>query len=145
MMNSLAKSFCNCCVKRDEFEYQAPPQHIGGYTAAVASSSRQRQASARTSLGGLDTGPCIVCREAPATTMCQPCGHVLACFKCSLRYSTADGRGVHPDTRCPCCKQKVRSFQRVFTQSPASVAARAAEATRSSRSVVPSACCVENS
>mmetsp|Transcript_38160 Transcript_38160/g.61547 ORF Transcript_38160/g.61547 Transcript_38160/m.61547 type:complete len:172 (-) Transcript_38160:48-563(-) len=137
MGQSPGRAFCTCCVKRED-EYQGLPQygHSSAYSMATYSSSSatktplhsQRQlqttpwasqAPSAPATQGLSTGPCIVCREASANTICLPCGHLLVCFSCSLRYAMSDGSGLHPDTRCPRCKQAVRSFQRVFMQSHA--------------------------
>mmetsp|Transcript_46672 Transcript_46672/g.107870 ORF Transcript_46672/g.107870 Transcript_46672/m.107870 type:complete len:133 (+) Transcript_46672:36-434(+) len=118
-----AKAMCTCCVKR-EMEYQGIPPA----TSSSLSSSRYQAGTP-----GLSTGPCIVCQQAPANTVCQPCGHLLVCFRCSLRYAMADGSGTHPDTRCPVCKQSVKNFQRVFTQSPAALS-RYSEGSRTASS-----------
>mmetsp|Transcript_68201 Transcript_68201/g.127303 ORF Transcript_68201/g.127303 Transcript_68201/m.127303 type:complete len:165 (+) Transcript_68201:97-591(+) len=106
-------AICTCCVKRD-YEYQGEQQPYRGRPSYASSGSHSALGSAQS----LSTGPCIVCREGAANTICLPCGHLLICFRCSLRYVLADG-SLHPDVRCPCCKQQVSSFQRVFTQSPA--------------------------
>lgn len=91
---------CNCCGSRGQ-EFQ------GTSMQGVSQSLR-----------GSDTGSCIICKQAGANTICLPCGHLLVCFRCSLRYG--DGAAVRSDIRCPTCKQPVQSFQRVFTQSTAS-------------------------
>mmetsp|Transcript_28062 Transcript_28062/g.52622 ORF Transcript_28062/g.52622 Transcript_28062/m.52622 type:complete len:132 (+) Transcript_28062:64-459(+) len=62
------------------------------------------------------TGPCIVCRQVAADTVCLPCGHLLVCFRCSQRYEIAEGV-FHPDTRCPMCKQSVQRFQKALLPS----------------------------
>mmetsp|Transcript_109337 Transcript_109337/g.189756 ORF Transcript_109337/g.189756 Transcript_109337/m.189756 type:complete len:150 (-) Transcript_109337:193-642(-) len=116
---SPAEAMCVCCTKRDFSEYQEgrPRYALPSATASPYSSGDFPAAPL-----GLSTGPCIICREASANTICLPCGHLLVCFRCSLRYVVNDGSGLIPDVRCPACKQSVQSFQRVFTQSPAALA-----------------------
>eukprot|EP00930_Biecheleria_cincta_P090532 TRINITY_DN79927_c0_g1_i1.p1 TRINITY_DN79927_c0_g1~~TRINITY_DN79927_c0_g1_i1.p1 ORF type:complete len:154 (+),score=12.26 TRINITY_DN79927_c0_g1_i1:45-464(+) len=114
-MGGTSSSVCACCTtRRPGYGYeQDVPMYLMhprtsqplGYQAAPPVDSHT-------------TGTCIVCRETSANTACLPCGHLLVCFRCSLRYVLADGCGVHPDTRCPCCKESVKSFQRVFLQAP---------------------------
>mmetsp|Transcript_102614 Transcript_102614/g.203712 ORF Transcript_102614/g.203712 Transcript_102614/m.203712 type:complete len:119 (-) Transcript_102614:72-428(-) len=111
-MARLCVAVAGCCVKREE-EYQGLlPRH-----PSPPSDSDSPGVWRNRSIGQ-DTGPCIVCREAPADTACQPCGHVLACFGCSQRYVAADGSAIHPDARCPCCRRPVRGFQRIRTRPP---------------------------
>mmetsp|Transcript_22920 Transcript_22920/g.53643 ORF Transcript_22920/g.53643 Transcript_22920/m.53643 type:complete len:156 (-) Transcript_22920:97-564(-) len=110
---SAQSALCTCCVKR-EYEYQGEMPYRGRPSYSSSNSLHSAPSTAQS----LSTGPCIVCREGAANTICLPCGHLLICFRCSLRYVLADG-SLHPDVRCPCCKQQVSSFQRVFTQTPA--------------------------
>eukprot|EP00931_Biecheleriopsis_adriatica_P097315 TRINITY_DN71080_c0_g1_i1.p1 TRINITY_DN71080_c0_g1~~TRINITY_DN71080_c0_g1_i1.p1 ORF type:complete len:157 (-),score=4.23 TRINITY_DN71080_c0_g1_i1:72-485(-) len=137
----MGQRVCTCCVKR-ELEFQEVPafrrptgQELGAYTirprlpygelrsqvpSGSAASSPYEQAAEVNSMRaaqGLPAGPCIVCREVGANTICLPCGHLLVCYRCSLRYVLSDGSGLHPDTRCPCCKQSVKSFQRTLLHS----------------------------
>eukprot|EP00928_Gymnodinium_smaydae_P005561 TRINITY_DN11893_c0_g1_i3.p2 TRINITY_DN11893_c0_g1~~TRINITY_DN11893_c0_g1_i3.p2 ORF type:complete len:206 (-),score=13.59 TRINITY_DN11893_c0_g1_i3:104-721(-) len=128
MGGARSRNLMPCCLRRD-LEYQEPPllysqppgfpRHdaCGG---AVGSRAMPGVAPVPQPPGamGYGTGPCIVCRDNAANTICLPCGHLLVCFRCSLRYSMPDG-GLHPDTSCPLCRQSVRSFQRVLLQSPA--------------------------
>eukprot|EP00929_Paragymnodinium_shiwhaense_P123183 TRINITY_DN9671_c0_g4_i1.p1 TRINITY_DN9671_c0_g4~~TRINITY_DN9671_c0_g4_i1.p1 ORF type:complete len:174 (+),score=21.08 TRINITY_DN9671_c0_g4_i1:121-642(+) len=89
--------------------------------------------------GGHGTGPCIVCKKVPANSICLPCGHLLVCFGCSLRYQMPNGV-LHPDTCCPCCNQQVQSFQRIYMQTQAvalSGALQPAEARRWGMSAPP--------
>mmetsp|Transcript_65367 Transcript_65367/g.170111 ORF Transcript_65367/g.170111 Transcript_65367/m.170111 type:complete len:141 (+) Transcript_65367:80-502(+) len=127
-----ARAVCSCCVQRDQGEYQGPSWIGGGAgarqeLASYGSSGRRHSAgsgggggclaaSASASDGwGLNTGLCIVCKQSSASTACLPCGHILVCYPCSMRYDMPNG-AVHPDTRCPCCKTPVQQFHRVFTQ-----------------------------
>ena len=113
---------CTCCLKR-EAEFQELPRVLSDPRARAA---HAQPAQARQGLqgplsgpagpaGGLATGSCVVCRDVSANTMCLPCGHLLICYRCSLRYALPDG-SLHPDVRCPNCKVSVKSFQRVLLQ-----------------------------
>eukprot|EP00747_Dinoflagellata_sp_TGD_P072680 gnl/TRDRNA2_/TRDRNA2_157582_c0_seq1.p1 gnl/TRDRNA2_/TRDRNA2_157582_c0~~gnl/TRDRNA2_/TRDRNA2_157582_c0_seq1.p1 ORF type:complete len:212 (+),score=8.91 gnl/TRDRNA2_/TRDRNA2_157582_c0_seq1:61-696(+) len=86
--------------------FPPPKGHYGGHLNGTAGSY------------GLNTGSCIICNQADANTVCLPCGHLLICYRCSLRYQLPDGSGLHPDVRCPRCKQSVKQFQRILTQAP---------------------------
>ena len=99
----MGQRVCTCCLKR-EVEYQELPRMID--------TQRAPQPNPTT---GLVAGVCVVCRDVAANTMCLPCGHLLICYRCSLRYALPDG-SLHPDVRCPNCKVAVKSFQRVFLQ-----------------------------
>ncbi|CAL1160905.1 unnamed protein product [Cladocopium goreaui] len=124
---------CTCCLKREQ-EYQELPRYHsmsrgtlqtlqGSRGYAAGSASRAPPAAAPEESGGLglSTGSCILCHEVAANTMCLPCGHLLICFRCSLRYALPDGSGLVPDIRCPTCKKSVQSFQRVFFQTAATM------------------------
>mmetsp|Transcript_8897 Transcript_8897/g.19567 ORF Transcript_8897/g.19567 Transcript_8897/m.19567 type:complete len:179 (+) Transcript_8897:117-653(+) len=139
MGGGIAPAVCSCCTKRDELEYQDLPPGGGrpidrrqfgerSWNGSMQNGNMQgHSASSSGQLAGqqpLGTGPCILCREAPANMVCLPCGHLLVCFRCSLRYVMSDGSSLHPDICCPSCKQHVHNFQRVYLQSPASMQAR---------------------
>eukprot|EP00435_Cladocopium_sp_Y103_P050150 s1097_g15.t1 len=127
---------CTCCLKREQ-EYQELPRYhsIGRGTLQTLQGSRVSYAAGSTSSRataaapppeesnglGLSTGSCILCHEVAANTMCLPCGHLLICFRCSLRYALPDGSGLYADIRCPTCKKSVQSFQRVFFQTAATM------------------------
>eukprot|EP00930_Biecheleria_cincta_P019006 TRINITY_DN14631_c0_g1_i1.p1 TRINITY_DN14631_c0_g1~~TRINITY_DN14631_c0_g1_i1.p1 ORF type:complete len:197 (+),score=16.07 TRINITY_DN14631_c0_g1_i1:45-593(+) len=135
---------CTCCVKRDAGEYQELP-HLyrnpymsqssdasasTSYWASYQASEAAKPDAAPPAPLSLHTGHCIICREAPANTICLPCGHLLVCFRCSLRYARSDGSGTLPETRCPTCKQQVTNFQRVFLQSTSTVRSYATSGTQ---------------
>jgi len=127
---------CTCCLKR-EAEFQELPRVLSDPRARHGPHASHAQA--RQGLGpagpapagpaGLATGSCVVCREVAANTMCLPCGHLLICYRCSLRYALPNG-SLHPDVRCPNCKVSVKSFQRVLLQT-ASTMTRHGQKTRS--------------
>ncbi|CAE7454753.1 unnamed protein product [Symbiodinium natans] len=100
---------CTCCLTR-EAEFQELPR-----LPRMLDAPRAPQQMQPAPTPGLATGTCVVCREVAANTMCLPCGHLLICYRCSLRYALPNG-SLHPDVRCPTCKVSVKSFQRVFLQ-----------------------------
>ncbi|CAJ1454832.1 unnamed protein product [Effrenium voratum] len=103
------KAACTCCFKRaDEHQLQMSSLHPRRRMDVFNTSQAPGRPMVR-------TGPCILCREASADTVCLPCGHLLVCFRCSRRYYIEDR--MHPDTRCPVCKQTVQHFQRALLQS----------------------------
>lgn len=128
---------CPCCVRRDrEPAYDGnlgvgvPPyggsfSYAGSYDGYSVPGTPQASRIAPHGQGcgvsGFSTGPCIRCKEEGANTLCIPCGHLLLCFRCSLGYTMPDGT-LHPDMRCPVCKQQVLYFQRALPQSPAALA-----------------------
>merc|ERR1739841_209831 len=97
--------------------FSAAPDGVAVGGGACASSS----GLSTSNIPGTNTGACIICREAGCDTVCLPCGHLLICFRCSLRYVLPNGN-LDPSVRCPCCKQSVQTFQRVFLQSPNAMA-----------------------
>ena len=119
---------CTCCLKR-EAEFQELPRVLSDPRARHASQAQARHVLGPAGPQGLATGSCLLCREVAANTMCLPCGHLLICYRCSLRYALPDG-SLHPDVRCPNCKVSVKSFQRVLLQT-ASTMTRHGQKTRS--------------
>mmetsp|Transcript_54154 Transcript_54154/g.86103 ORF Transcript_54154/g.86103 Transcript_54154/m.86103 type:complete len:122 (+) Transcript_54154:59-424(+) len=112
----MGATYSACCASRDSghsmeptWSQQPMPPHVNAFpvrlNAGMSSRSRIQDA-------------CIVCKKAAANTMCLPCGHLLICFQCSLRYVRADASGLHSNVRCPCCKKEVESFQRVVSAPP---------------------------
>lgn len=118
---------CTCCLKR-EAEFQELPRVLSDPRARHASQAQARHVLGPAGPQGLATGSCLLCREVAANTMCLPCGHLLICYRCSLRYALPDG-SLHPDVRCPNCKVSVKSFQRVLLQT-ASTMTRLSEMER---------------
>mmetsp|Transcript_14889 Transcript_14889/g.27939 ORF Transcript_14889/g.27939 Transcript_14889/m.27939 type:complete len:149 (+) Transcript_14889:76-522(+) len=111
----MGQRVCMCCLQREAQFQELPRLPFDGRKTAS-------EDKLPCSTGpGLSTGVCLVCREAGANTLCLPCGHLLVCHRCSLRYALPDG-SVHPDARCPTCKVSVKSFQRVFFQTASTLA-----------------------
>mmetsp|Transcript_10448 Transcript_10448/g.22178 ORF Transcript_10448/g.22178 Transcript_10448/m.22178 type:complete len:138 (-) Transcript_10448:82-495(-) len=112
-------SACTCCFKRSNEPQFGSFASTGTRRSLVVPEMSSDVFSTR-SAGPRQpsTGPCIVCRQAPADTVCIPCGHLLVCFWCSQRYQVAEGV-LHPDTRCPICKQNVQHFQQALLQGAA--------------------------
>merc|ERR1740130_1437824 len=81
---------CTCCIARQD-EYQGYSQHP--YDMGV----------------GLNTGPCVVCRDRAADTICLPCGHLIICQVCARGLSK---NAAMRRLKCPCCAQGVMHFQR---------------------------------
>eukprot|EP00928_Gymnodinium_smaydae_P037336 TRINITY_DN2593_c0_g1_i1.p1 TRINITY_DN2593_c0_g1~~TRINITY_DN2593_c0_g1_i1.p1 ORF type:complete len:490 (+),score=38.33 TRINITY_DN2593_c0_g1_i1:172-1470(+) len=48
---------------------------------------------------------CLLCFEAPRDLLIQPCGHLIICRRCWVRAGL----------KCPVCRQRITSYQRVFT------------------------------
>eukprot|EP00913_Durusdinium_trenchii_P025551 g23982.t1 len=110
MGQSPVNAACTCCFKRAE-EHQVMPGYGYGRRSSRSVVPQSELLATQAPRTLVRTGPCIVCREASADTVCLPCGHLLVCFKCSRRYYLSEDR-MHPDTRCPICKQPVQHFQR---------------------------------
>jgi len=60
---------------------------------------------------------CIVCFDAPQDTVMVPCGHVPACWSCSLQIfdgkagGTAASRGI---ALCPLCRARVTAVIKLY-------------------------------
>jgi len=55
----------------------------------------------------LSSKECIACMDGHIDVLCLPCGHLVLCNKCADKISAAG-------SRCPICKLKISSFQKVF-------------------------------
>mmetsp|Transcript_161021 Transcript_161021/g.283773 ORF Transcript_161021/g.283773 Transcript_161021/m.283773 type:complete len:110 (-) Transcript_161021:40-369(-) len=94
------QAVCTCCTIRDD-EYQSP------------AAARRPQSPYVSQYGlGLNTGPCVVCRDRAANTICLPCGHLIVCQVCARGLSRTSG------LRCAFCGQGVGNFKEVLIQGP---------------------------
>lgn len=50
---------------------------------------------------------CLICRECPATTMIQPCGHKCVCYECAMKIS-------QEHKKCPHCNERLSGIKQEF-------------------------------